>query len=286
MSRSPGRRTGRRSFSRRRPRSRRSSRGQARRGSSLTRSRSARARQHQGGISSLTIWRFERKINRLERENVEKYVWKKEGIRHQATFNSGLQEWISENLRTSLEDQFGGRIPSSLEETIKAGESKLNERTHLLKIADKYGWNSAKEFVSEDLAREEKEDKKLQRIRKEHRDKQDLGRVKRGSEMRYGGASMFPGYQERKGYDRDQDRNRFSSKRERLERVFAGAKPRKARPALTVTRKVISPGIVTGPLKGGKKEEEEAEMEEEIEDFSSSIQVVGQSTISISKWIL
>ena len=129
----------------------------------------------------------------MKEKNVEKYVWKKEGIRHQATFNSGLQEWISENLRTSLEDQFGGRIPSSLEETIKAGESKLNERTHLLKIADKYGWNSAKEFVSEDLAMDEKEDKKLQRIRKEHRDKQDLGRVKRGSERRYGGVENRAG---------------------------------------------------------------------------------------------
>ena len=52
-----------------------------------------------------------------------------------------------------------------------SGEEKLNERTHLLKIADKYGWDSAKEFVSEDLARDEKEEKKLQKIKGKNRRK-------------------------------------------------------------------------------------------------------------------
>jgi hypothetical protein len=134
--------------------------------------------------------RLKRKIRKLERENEEKYQWKKEGVRHQATFNNEMQDWLAEKLRTSLEDDFNGRITADLEETIKSGEGKLNERTHLHKIADKYGWISAKEFVSEDLARDEKEEKKLQKIRKEQKEMFEQGRFKRGAGQRYGGGNI------------------------------------------------------------------------------------------------
>ena len=70
--------------------------------------------------------RLERKIRKLERGNEDKYEWKKEGIRHQATFNNEVQDWLAEKLRTSLEDHFHGRILADLEETIKSGEEKLN----------------------------------------------------------------------------------------------------------------------------------------------------------------
>jgi hypothetical protein len=153
---------------------------------------------------------LERKVQRLERENEEKYSWKKEGIKHQANFNTGVQDWISEKLRTKLEDQFGGRIPSSLEETIKAGENQLKERKHLLKIADSYGWNAAKEFISEDLARDDKEEKKLQRIKKEWRDRQELGRVKRGSGGGYAGAGRGGRGNGREEGERDRSRPRES----------------------------------------------------------------------------
>ena len=64
--------------------------------------------------------RLERKIRKLERGNEEKYDWKKEGVKHQATFNNEMQDWLAEKLRTSLEDHFNGRIPADLEETIKS----------------------------------------------------------------------------------------------------------------------------------------------------------------------
>ena len=69
--------------------------------------------------SSSAMRRLERKIRKLERGNEEKYEWKKEGIRHQATFNNKVQDWLAEKLRTSLEDHFHGRIPADLEETIR-----------------------------------------------------------------------------------------------------------------------------------------------------------------------
>ena len=75
-----------------------------------------------------------------------KYEWKNEGVHHQATFNNEVQDWLAEKLRTSLEDHFHGRIPADLEETIKSGEEMLNERTHLLKIADKFCLGFSKGF--------------------------------------------------------------------------------------------------------------------------------------------
>ena len=64
---------------------------------------------------------------------------------------------------------FKGELLDSLEDTIKKGEEYLSERKHLLKIADSYGWNSAKEFLSAELATNEEEENKLQIIRKEFR---------------------------------------------------------------------------------------------------------------------
>ena len=103
-----------------------------------------------------------------------------------------------------------------------SGEEKLNERTHLLKIADKYGWESAKEFVSEDLARDEKEEKKLQKIRKEQKERLNQGRFKRGAGQRYGGGNRSPerygggsiafGHQDRREYDKTPDRSNGKEK--------------------------------------------------------------------------
>ena len=59
-------------------------------------------------------------------------------------------------------------------------------------MADKYGWESAKEFVSEDLARDEKEEKKFQKIRKEQKERLNQERVKRGAGQRYGGGNRSP----------------------------------------------------------------------------------------------
>ena len=43
----------------------------------------------------------------------------------------------------------------------------VHDRIHLLRIADKFGWEGANDFVGDELARDEKEDKKLKCIRKE-----------------------------------------------------------------------------------------------------------------------
>ena len=105
---------------------------------------------------------LEKMVKRLERDNEDKYAWKKDGNKFQDAFNLSIQDWITEDLCVKLEYY-------SLEDTIKKGEEYLSERKHLLKIADSYGWNSAKEILSVELARKEKKEKKLQRIRKEFR---------------------------------------------------------------------------------------------------------------------
>ena len=47
-----------------------------------------------------------------------------------------------EDLRVVLEDWFGrngGTIPSAIEDVVKKGEEKLDERIKMLKLADKGG---------------------------------------------------------------------------------------------------------------------------------------------------
>ena len=48
-----------------------------------------------------------------------------------------------------------------------AGVKHVHDRIHLLRIADKFGWEGANDFVGDELARDKKEEKKLKGIRKE-----------------------------------------------------------------------------------------------------------------------
>ena len=63
-----------------------------------------------------------------------------------------FSDWLSEDLRDSLEDELG-TLPEAIDDVIKKGENKLGDRLHLLKVADKYGWVSVTEFCEEELAR-------------------------------------------------------------------------------------------------------------------------------------
>ena len=54
-------------------------------------------------------------------------------------------------------------IPESLEEVVKKGE-KLVDRIFLVKMADELGWSAVGEFEKDELARDEKEEKKLAKL--------------------------------------------------------------------------------------------------------------------------
>ena len=103
-----------------------------------------------------------KKLEKIESKKKEK-EWANTGIKKQAEFAIDIREY-HEELNVRLEMEFGP-VSDSLREFIKQGESKVHNRVHLLKIADKYGWAGATDFQEEELARDGKEEKKLKVIR-------------------------------------------------------------------------------------------------------------------------
>ena len=103
-----------------------------------------------------------KKLEKIESKKKEK-EWANTGIKKQAEFAIDIREY-HEELNVRLEMEFGP-VSDSLREFIKQGESKVHNRIHLLKIADKYGWAGATDFQEEELARDGKEEKKLKVIR-------------------------------------------------------------------------------------------------------------------------
>ena len=108
---------------------------------------------------------MKRKLQKMADEKKRK-DWSNTGIRKQA-------EWVikvrdhQEELRARLQAEFG-EFGGSLNELVKAGEKLVHDRIHLLRIADRFGWEGANDFMEEELARDEKEEKKLKAIRKKY----------------------------------------------------------------------------------------------------------------------
>ena len=122
----------------------------------------------------LEVETIKKKLEKMENKKKEK-EWSNSGIKKQAEFAIGIREY-HEELNVRLEMEYGP-VSDSLQEFIKQGESKVHNRIHLLKVADKYGWAGATDFQEEELARDEKEEKKLKAIRKdfEARNKRNQG---------------------------------------------------------------------------------------------------------------
>ena len=108
---------------------------------------------------------MKRKLQKMADEKKGK-DWSNTGIRKQA-------EWVikvrdhQEELRARLQAEFG-EFSGSLNELVNAGEKLVHDRIHLLRIADRFGWEGANDFMEEELARDEKEEKKLKAIRKKY----------------------------------------------------------------------------------------------------------------------
>ena len=156
-----------------RPRDRTRDRERSRRNESRRRSSSNRRRRDNSEIRML-----KKKLLKLEKKQEAQTEFKSEGIRKQHEFNKKVMESFGK-LRDEMEEAFSGRIPENLEDTIKEGEDLLDERLHTLKIADEFGWPAVRVFEKEDLARNDKEEKKLGQLRKEQ-----LARQAKAAEFR------------------------------------------------------------------------------------------------------
>ena len=86
-----------------------------------------------------------------------------------------------------------GVLPDKISDLIKKGEKELDDGNHVLKVADKYGFMAAEEFVKDELARNADEEKKIKRFRKELKERQDKVRTSRGYRGGRGGYGGFGG---------------------------------------------------------------------------------------------
>ena len=80
--------------------------------------------------------------------------WKHKGNEKQFQFTAEVRGIVVDDLQVALEDWFGkngGLIPSSIEDVVRKGEEKLDERIKMLKLADKGGWEAVDAYVTESV---------------------------------------------------------------------------------------------------------------------------------------
>ena len=267
--RAPARR-GRRSRSRSRrgstPASYRSRRSTSRRGmrSRSPRSRQPRRRPRSPSARTLKLKLLEldavkKKLEKIESKRKEK-EWANKGIQKQAEFATDIREY-HEELNMRLEMEFGP-VSDRLREFIKQGESKVHNRIHLLKIADKYGWAGATDFQEEELARDEKEEKKLRVIRKDFEAKKD----KRSQ----GGGKYRSNHYKGKGTDNYKDtRYDFDNSCEKAAGNYLSSSGSKIRLARRNVTSVVASDTwleIAGTRRGEEKKDPEEEIPGEEED--------------------
>ena len=65
-----------------------------------------------------------------------------------------MEDWFGRN---------GGTIPVTIEDVVRKGEEKLDERIKMLKLADKGGWEVVDAYVTEPVCDDDEDDKKWKR---------------------------------------------------------------------------------------------------------------------------
>ena len=127
-----------------------------------SRSRSpVRSRQKEEELAAMRrqMERMSAKITQLESGK----RWKHKGNEKQFQFAAEVRGIMVDDLRVALEDWFGkngGSIPSSIEDVVRKGEEKLDERIKMLKLADKGGWEAVDAYVTEPVCVDDEDDKK------------------------------------------------------------------------------------------------------------------------------
>ena len=116
------------------------------------------------------VERINAKLERKEKDKEFKFT--KIGCENQYKFNSKIKEVCGEKIRVELKKHFKDGLPPKIEELIKEGEKEIDDENHKLKIANEFGYKAVEEFVKEDLARDEKEEKKIKLLRKEKKERE------------------------------------------------------------------------------------------------------------------
>ena len=208
---------------------------------------------------------LKRKLQKVAGEKKEK-EWSNNGIRKQAEWAMQVRD-DQEELRAKLQAKLGDEFSGSLKELVKAGEKRVNDRIHLLRVADKFGWQGANDFVEEELARDEKEEKKLKSIRKEFEAKKE--KKNQGSGR---GKGNFGYKKQGEIYKDTRYDNEFLCKEAGNHHDSAGSKISKVR---RIVSRVIGPAILLGTAAAGVmtgSEEAETRSREEEDEATEALE--------------
>ena len=129
---------------------------------------------------------IERQNAKTKKKEEEDYTYSKKGCERQVKFNNKVKDIAIDQMRVEL-TKLLGVLPDKISDLIKKGEKELDDGNHVLKVADKFGFKAAEEFVKEELARNAEEEKKIKRFRKELTERQGKMRNFRGARGGYGG---------------------------------------------------------------------------------------------------
>ena len=148
------------------------------------------------------VERLASKITQLESGK----KWKHKGNEKQFQFATEVRGIMVNNLRVALEDWFrknGGVIPSSIEDVVRKGEEKLDERIKMLKLADKGGWEVVDAYVMEPVCDDDEDDEKWKRAVRQVKEDAESKRKKtvwRGLSGNRGGYGGYYGVSRRGGF--------------------------------------------------------------------------------------
>ena len=140
---------------------------------------------------------LERVNKKKEKDEEKKHKFLKPGCEKQYKFNEKIKEQLCEKLSLELKKHFRRGVPERVEQMIKEGEKEIDEQNHNLKIADEFGFKGLETFSKEELARNDKEEKRIKAMRKELKDREEKRKTKLGKE----------------GFRGFRDRNRFGFQR-------------------------------------------------------------------------
>ena len=111
-----------------------------------------------------------------EKEKEKKFKFTKPACETQFEFNTKIKDLLGDDLKVELEKNFKHGVPEEIGGLVKELGKEIDDRNLELKIADEFGYKAGEEFGKEDLARNDKEEKKIKALRKEKRERQEKGK--------------------------------------------------------------------------------------------------------------
>ena len=141
-----------------------------------------------GLVSKVEVDSIVKRLEKAERINAKlevkekekKFKFSKAGCEKQFKFNVKMKDRFEDDLKVELRKHFKKDLPEKVGGLVKEAEKEIDDQNLRLKIADEFGYKAMEDFIKEDLARDEKEEKKIKALRKEKKEREEKGRGKAG----------------------------------------------------------------------------------------------------------